>query len=307
MKRTLFFTALFICMLVSANADDLNVASFNIRLKTSVDATHNDAWDQRKDILCDLIRFQNFDVFGAQEVTNPQLKDMLERLPNYDYEGVGRDDGKEEGEYSPVFYNKTRFKKIEGGTFWLSETPEKVSFGWDAVCRRVCSYVHLKDLNTKKEFWFFNAHLDHKGVKARREGVKLMVKKIEEIANNTNNVIITGDFNVNQLSEAYETMLASGKMFDAYTQAETRFAPGGTFNGWDDNNFTESRIDHIFVGKGTKVSRYGILTYHYWFGNKLSDAELKAAPTGIKGEKREVHCPSDHYPITAWITLPAKK
>ncbi|HAE25149.1 MAG TPA: endonuclease [Prevotellaceae bacterium] len=308
MKRIYILLVLCIALSISAFAKkELNIGSYNIRLLTKVDYEHNDGWDQRRNILCDLIRFQNFDAFGAQEVTHPQLEDMLQRLPDYEYEGVGRDDGAQKGEYSPVFYNKTRFKKLGGGTFWLSETPDKVSFGWDAVCRRVCSYVHLKDKETKQEFWFFNAHLDHRGTTARKEAVKLIVAKIAELAGKTDNIVVTGDFNVSQFSEAYETMVGSQKLVDAYTVAKARFAPGGTFNGWDASNFTISRIDHIFVGKGTEVSRYGELTYHYWLGEKISDAEFRAAPTDIKAEKREVHCPSDHYPINAWITFPKKK
>ena len=307
MKRTFFLIITLLGISLCLFSKELNVGSYNIRLVTKADYEHNDGWEQRRDILCDLIRFQNFDAFGAQEVTHPQLQDILQRLPDYDYVGVGRDDGAKKGEYSPVFFNKKRFKKLENGTFWLSETPNEVSYGWDAVCRRVCSYVHLKDLETKQEFWFFNAHLDHVGTKARREGVKLIVAKIAELANNTDNVIVTGDFNVNQFSDAYETVIATGKLVDSYSIAEAKFAPGGTFNGWDASKFTISRIDHIFVGKGTKVSRYGILTNHYWLGEKLSDAEFKAAPKEIKAETREIHNPSDHYPICAWITFPKKR
>lgn len=306
MKRITLIFALVVLSLTS-KAQEVNVGSFNIRLLTDADTPHNDHWSQRRDMVCDLIAFMDFDAFGAQEVTNPQLVDMMERLPDYSYVGVGRDDGATAGEYSPVFYNSKRFVPLKSGTFWLSETPDEVSYGWDAVCRRVCSYVLLKDKQTKRQFWFFNCHLDHKGVVARRESVKLMLEKIHELAGDRANVVVTGDFNVNQFSEAYETMLSTGRLKDSYKAAEKRFAPGGTFNGWDAANYSPSRIDHIFVSSDAQVRRYGVLTFHYWMGENGADAVLKDAPSEIKSTKREVHQPSDHYPINARIIFNRKK
>ena len=305
--KKLFFSIIAAAICLQMSAQELNVASFNIRNNTPADYEHNDGWNQRVDILCDMIRFSAFDAFGAQEVKHQQLLDMLERLPEYAYMGVGRDDGATAGEYSPVFYNKEKFKCLGGGTFWLSETPDEISRGWDARLNRICSYAHLKDIKTKQEFWFFNCHLDHIGVIARRESVKVIIDKVNEIAGPKANVIITGDFNVNQFSEPAATILSTGRVIDSFAAAEKKFAPSGTFNSWSIDNYTSSRIDHIFVSSDAKVSRYGVLTYHYWFDQKKGNSKFVDAPKEIESEKREAHTLSDHYPINAFVSFPRKK
>jgi endonuclease/exonuclease/phosphatase family metal-dependent hydrolase len=247
-------------------------------------------------------------VFGLQEVKHNQLEDMLAGLPDYDYEGVGRDDGKQEGEYSPIFYKKERFKKLEGGTFWISETPEKVGVkGWDAALPRICSYVHLQDKVTKKRFWFFNLHMDHVGVEARREGAKLIAKKITEMCGKEP-AFVTGDFNVDQHNEAYRTIINTGVLEDSYELAEKKFATTGTFNSFDSNLFTESRIDHIFVTEHVTVNNYAVLTDGYWTPNEKSAKTRKgeAAPQEINFSEHQHRCPSDHYPIAAKITFKKK-
>lgn len=306
MKRILTVLAV-AALSLQALAQEVNIGSFNIRLLTKSDSEHNDHWEQRRDMVCELIAFLDYDAFGAQEVTNPQLVDMLERLPEYSYVGVGRDDGDTKGEYSPIFYNTDRFRLMESGTFWFSETPDEVSYGWDAACRRVCSYALFRDRHSRKQFWFFNAHLDHKGVEARRESVRLMLRKISELAGDEANVIVTGDFNVNQFSEAYETMLSTDSLVDAYAVAERRFAPGGTFNGWDAANYSQSRIDHVFVSSDAMVRRYGVVTAHYWLGENGGDVALRDAPSEIKSSKREVHMPSDHYPVCVKLEFTRRK
>ena len=180
--KKLFTLTLLAVASFSLWAQPLNVASYNIRMHSKVDYKNGDGWTSRRDIMCDLVAFSAFDIFGAQEVCHDQLEDMLSRLPDYGYIGVARDDGKTKGEYSPVFYRKERFEVLESGTFWLSETPNEVSFGWDAACRRVCSYGYFKDKLTKKKFWFFNTHMDHKGKVARVEGAKLVIAKIKELS-----------------------------------------------------------------------------------------------------------------------------
>ena len=250
--------------------------------------------------MCDLVAFSAFDIFGAQEVCHDQLEDMLSRLPDYGYIGVARDDGKTKGEYSPVFYRKERFEVLESGTFWLSETPNEVSFGWDAACRRVCSYGYFKDKLTKKKFWFFNTHMDHKGKVARVEGAKLVIAKIKELCGKDARVILTGDFNVAQNSPAYNTFAESGLLKDAYLLAPVKYAPAGTFNNFKVGTHSDKRIDHIFVA-GCDVQRYGILTYHYWSNQNGSESELRDAPKEISAEHRGVHLPSDHYPVQIFV------
>ena len=298
----------FLCVVMAlfaviASAQELNVASLNVRLLSSRDNKRHNGWDLRKGYLCDMINLEAFDVFGAQEVKKPQLDDMLAMLPDYRYVGVGRDDGATKGEYSPVFYRKDKFKLLDSGTFWLSETPDQVSKGWDGLCRRVCSWAYLQRKSDKTRFYFLSTHLDHKGKVAKMEGAKLIVKFIEEHCKGEN-VVIVGDFNVNQGSAPYNVFAKSGVLNDTYDIAKYRFAPTGTGHGFRPAWFTQRRIDHIFVSKGIKASRYGVLTYHYYRDiNAPEEAMETAAPKEIKGENREIHCLSDHYTIQSFITL----
>ena len=301
MKRLLTLT-IFAFAALSVMAQPLNVGSYNIRMHSKVDYKNGDGWTERREVMCDLVAYTAFDIFGSQEVCHDQLEYMLSRLPEYDYIGVARDDGKQKGEYSPVFYRRDRFELLDSGTFWLSETPDKVSYGWDAACRRVCSWGYFKDKLTKKKFWFFNTHMDHKGKVARVEGAKLVISKINQMCGKGAKVILTGDFNVAQDSPAYKTFAESGLLKDSYELAPVKFAPTGTFNSFKVANHTTKRIDHIFVSE-VNVLRYGVLTYHYWSTNNGTDAALTDAPKEIKAEHRGVHLPSDHYPVQIFVNL----
>ena len=301
--RKIFISVIMACFAIIASAQELNVASLNVRLLSKRDAQHHNGWNERKAYLCDMINLEAFDVFGAQEVKKPQLDDMLAMLPDYNYVGVGRDDGATKGEYSPVFYRKDKFKLLNSGTFWLSETPNKVSKGWDGQCRRVCSWAYLQRKSDKVRFYFLSTHLDHKGKVAKMEGAKLLVKFINENCNGEN-VVIVGDFNVAQGSEPYNVFAKSGVLNDTYDIAKYRFAPTGTFNAFEPRRYTDKRIDHIFVSNDIKVSRYGTLTYHYLRDIKAAQQDMgPAAPKEIKGENREVKCLSDHYAVQSFLTL----
>lgn len=302
MKRFLSLAA-FVAAAVCACAQSLNVASYNVRLLTDADYKSGNGWSQRVDCLCDVIRFSDFDIFGAQEVKYEQLSDMLYRLQDYDYVGVGRDDGAQGGEYSPVFYKKERFTLLDSGTFWLSETPDKVSKGWDARHRRVCSWGYFKDKVSRRKFWFFNLHMDHIGIVARRESAKLVVARIAEMCGKNASVILTGDFNVAQDNEIYGIFADCGFLKDSYEVAEFRFAPTGTFNSFKPQNFTTRRIDHIWVSDNARVDRYGVLTYHFWSSESGENSRLNDAPKEIKAEKRTVRLPSDHYPVNVFLSF----
>ena len=307
MKKCFILLAVML-MAFSVSAQDLVVGSYNIRNSNSGDTKNGNGWERRCPVICDQVEWVGFDVFGLQEVKHNQLEDMLAGLPDYDYEGVGRDDGKQAGEYSPILYKKERFKKLEGGTFWISETPEKVGVkGWDAALPRICSYVHLQDKVTKKRFWFFNLHMDHIGVEARREGAKLIAKKITEMCGKEP-AFVSGDFNVDQHNEAYRTILNTGILYDSYEVADKKFATTGTFNSFDSNLFTESRIDHIFVTEHVTVNNYAVLTDGYWTPNDKSGKSRKgeAAPQEINFSEHQHRCPSDHYPIAAKVTFKKK-
>ncbi|MDR2384826.1 MAG: endonuclease/exonuclease/phosphatase family protein [Tannerella sp.] len=261
-------------------AQKLTVATYNIRLYSQEDAKNGNGWEKRRQSVVDLIKFNDFDLFGSQEVFHNQLEDLLKGLPEYAYIGVGRADGKMGGEYSPVFYKKDKFKLLESGYFWLSETPETAgSFGWDAACERICTYGHFEEIKSGFKFWFFTTHFDHRGVTARRESAKMILSKVKEICGD-GQVVVTGDFNVNQFDESYLLLANSGVLWDSYVKSPVRLEPNGTFNGWKRDRYSDERIDHVFISKDFRVERYGILSNMYWSKND-SIARF----------------PSDHFPV----------
>lgn len=248
----------------------LTIATYNIRYDNPGDGLN--AWPNRKENVKALIRFHDFDIFGTQEGLINQIKG-LEEMNEYGRTGVGRDDGKDAGEHSAIFYKKNRFQLLQSGNFWLSETPGKPGKGWDAkCCNRICSWAKFKDLATKKEFYFFCVHFDHEGVEARRESGKLMVKKIKEIAQNAT-VICVGDFNSTPETEQINEMQTLLK--DAYKVTQSPpYGPEGTFNAFKFDAPMKHRIDYIFVSPSVAVQKYGVLT-----------------------DAKDQRYPSDHQPV----------
>src|SRR5690606_8318121 len=174
------------------------------------------------------------------------------------------EDGKEKGEHSAIFYKKDEFKLLDKGDFWLSETPDKPSLGWDATCcNRICSWVYLKHKKSKKKFYFFNVHFDHQGVIARVESSKLILQKIKEIAKGKP-VVLTGDFNGSQESDLYKILANSSLLNDTYELAEHPYSLNGSFNGFGRSLQKTDVIDHIFVTKDFQVARWGILSDSYY-------------------------------------------
>jgi endonuclease/exonuclease/phosphatase family metal-dependent hydrolase len=233
-------------------------------------------------------------------VLHVQLIDMQARLDGYDYIGVGRDDGKTQGEYEAIFYKRACLRLLDQGHFWLSETPDKPGLGWDAACVRICSWGKFAKMTATDDeaFFFFNLHMDHVGVVARREAAKLIVAKIREIAHDAP-VIVTGDFNVDQTNEIYSIFVESGILKDSYQAARLRFAENGTFNSFNVDLYTSSRIDHVFVSPGTQVDAYAVMTDGYWVpsldpGNMVKGHD---APQEIDFSRYARHLPSDHYPV----------
>jgi len=256
-----------------------NVASYNLRFDNPKDS--GNLWINRAPVVAALIRFHDFDVFGTQEGLKNQLDDITTALPGYTRYGVGRDDGKEKGEHSAIFFKKDKFRLLNQGDFWLSETPEKPGPGWDAKLNRICSWVLLQDIKSKKKCYFFNVHFDHQGVKARVESSKLILQKIKSIAGNQP-VVLTGDFNGDHNSEWYLEIADSGIMKDTYKLVDHPYANNGSFNSFGASAALQKNdiIDHIFVSKVFTVKRWGILTdsYHGKY-------------------------PSDHFPVMATISL----
>lgn len=260
MKKALIFIFLF-GYLIEGIAQELRVASFNIRLKTNSDV--GNMWDDRKGPVCDLIRFHEFDIFGIQEAFIEQVQDMQKHLTDYSYVGVGRDDGASKGEHSAIFYNNKRFKMLKNGTFWLSDSDtEKPNKGWDAALPRICTWGIFQDKKNGKKFIFMNTHFDHIGVEARRESAKQILSKAKEFAKDLP-LILTGDFNIDEKNEAYFTLANSGIVQDTYELAPMKYSPNSTFNGWGKSLKQNGRIDHIFITKPFKVLKFGILTDTY--------------------------------------------
>ena len=276
------------------------VGSYNIRYKNEGDSLKGNVWSKRCQVICDQLNFMSPDIFGAQEVLHVQLLDMLQGLDGYDCIGVGRDDGRQAGEYAAIFYKTDRLRLLDQGNFWISETPDRPGLGWDAACVRVCTWGRFaaQTATDDEAFCFFNLHMDHVGVVARREGAKLVVRKIREIAQGAP-VILTGDFNVDQNDEIYSIFTDSGLLKDSYLCSRLRFAENGTFNSFDTDLYTDSRIDHIFVSPAVGVESYGILTNSYWVPNDDSASKLKGrdAPQQIDLSKYTRRQPSDHYPV----------
>lgn len=244
-----------------SNAQHLTIGSYNIRLYTPRDT--GNLWETRAPVVASLIRFHDFDVFGTQEGFRHQLDDLRTALPQYAYYGAGRDDGKEKGEHSAVFYKKDRFRLLKKGDFWLSETPDKPSKGWDATCcNRLCSWVQLQDNQTKKKFFVFNVHYDHQGVTARKESSKLILERIKKIAGK-DPVILTGDFNGDHESEWYQALANSSLLNDTYRQAEHPYANSSSFNDWGRTDHRSDIIDHIFTTDHFQVLKWGLLTDTY--------------------------------------------
>ncbi|MEO5998956.1 MAG: endonuclease/exonuclease/phosphatase family protein [Chitinophagaceae bacterium] len=283
-------------------AQKLIVATYNVRYDNRGDSVAGNGWKQRCPIIADLIRFHDFDIFGTQEAKFNQLQDIQELLKGYARIGIGRDDGKEAGEFSAIFYKTEKFKLLKHGDFWMSTITDKPNKSWDAALPRICSWGQFQDIKTKHTFYFFNLHMDHIGVVARRESAKLVLDTIKKMAGNSP-TILTGDFNVDQNNESYTLLNTSGFVKDSYELSPIKFALNGTFNSFNINAKTDSRIDHIFLTKNFSVNRYGILTDSY--RAKLSDTTQTANSANFPREGRlgrfQAKLPSDHFPVMAEV------
>lgn len=318
MKKLFLFAILFLAIL-QLNAQQLLVGSYNIRYKNANDSLQGHVWSKRCQVICDQVNFMAPDIFGAQEVLYGQLQDMKQALDGYDYIGIGRDDGKRAGEHEAIFFKTDKIRLLDHGDFWLSETPEKPGLGWDAVCIRICTWGkfsvitpddgHRRGLFGRgpkpKEtvFYYFNLHMDHVGMVARREAAKLVVARIREIAQGAP-VVLTGDFNVDQTNEIYTIFTKSGLLQDSFDSARIRFAENGTFNAFKTEYYTTSRIDHVFVSPEMKVESYGVLTNSYWTPDE-TDETLKSldAPQEISFDNYIRRNPSDHYPVFVKVII----
>lgn len=259
---------------------NIKVMSFNIRYANEADGKH--AWKYRKERVANLISFYEVDLLGMQEALYEQVQYLDEQLSDFAWYGLGRDDGKQAGEFSPIFYRKSAFELLDKGTFWLSETPEKPSLGWDADIKRVVSWVKLRDKENDQDFYYFNTHFDHRGEKAREESAKLILERINKIAKGFP-VIVTGDFNASPDSKPYQVLTStSSGLKDALEISKLpHYGAMKSFSGFEVTpELPGDRIDYVFVNDKVEVLKHGILT-----------------------DAREGAYASDHLPVLAEVRL----
>lgn len=303
MKRH-YLTILFVLVLNALFGQEIRTGTYNIRRDAESDKSENNGWEKRKGPLSRLIAFHDFDILGTQEVMHNQLQDLLALLPDYSSIGVGRDDGGSKGEYSPIFYKRSRFKVLKQGYFWLSTTPDIPSKGWDAAFPRICTWGIFKDLQSGKQFLFVNSHFDHRGNLARKNSAELILNQIEVISKRHIPVIFTGDFNEDQNSATYKTIATSSQLKDAFTLATQPYLPTGTFNNFKVDVSTSSRIDHVFNSKEFLVKKYGVLTDSYHLEELGAEKyNPDTAPKEVYMVPSAAKLPSDHYPVFVLIAF----
>ena len=258
MKRTLLSVLAAVSLLAcSPSQTPLKVMTFNVRAGVAND--QENSWQYRRKAAADMILDQRPVVFGVQEAVDFQLDYFLEQCPMYQCVGVGREDGVNGGEHMSVFYDTTRIALLDWGTYWLSETPDVPSKGWDAACKRTATWTLLKDLSCNKEFFFVNTHLDHIGQEARRNGLALIVERIGKMNPDGFPMILTGDFNVCPDDPCLTDLRAM--MTDAWETAP-EIDEGPTWHDWGKGTDTR-HIDYIFYSGFSKCTSLVRLTKSY--------------------------------------------
>lgn len=250
--------------------------SFNIR-NGSEWAENEDgpyAWSNRKEAVVDMILKEAPDAIGMQEVLPHQLDYLSHALSGqYKYIGVGRDNGNRDGEIMCIFYRTDRLELLNQHTYWLSATPDSVSFGWDAACRRTVTIGHFRDLTTDSTFVYMNTHLDHMGKEARKNSILLLCALSEQCP--SPHVVIGGDMNSPLQDSIFIPFTQSG-LISARDIADTT-DHSDTYNAFGKG--ASAQIDHYFVRGWSKATTFRTLNGDYG-----------------------VPYISDHYPITTSLT-----
>lgn len=253
----------------------IKVMSYNIRLGSGQDG--NNSWEFRRPATIEMIKDQAPDIFGVQEALSYQLDFINDNCKKYASVGCGREDGISEGEHMSIYWNRKSVKMLKWGTFWLSETPEIPSKGWDARCKRTATWALMLDRKSGKRFYFVNTHLDHRGKEAQKKGLKLIVDRIDVINPEGYPMVLTGDFNINPDNPALtdlDSLMQSTRKVAEKTDAHN------TFNGWSD------------------VPNGRIIDYIYFKGFKKC-LEYQT----VKKQYLDIPFVSDHYPITALLAF----
>jgi len=259
-------------------APELSVMSFNLRYANTADG--DNAWTHRKDDVLALLDGYQPDVLGVQEATPVQMQELQDGLPGYANLGVGRD-ADNQGEFSAIFYAKDKLQLLEGDTFWLSETPDVPSKGWDAALNRICTWGKFRVQASGREFLAFNTHFDHVGVEARQQAARLILQKIEELNPQRLPVVLSGDFNLTE-NEAPIGLISAAMQDGFYHARGGHQGPTGTFQDFRTDITEPERIDYIFT---TGVA---VLTHTHLDERRRSDP---------------ARYPSDHFPVLAELKL----
>ncbi|MDX2284125.1 MAG: endonuclease/exonuclease/phosphatase family protein [Bacteroidia bacterium] len=259
----------------------LRVMSFNIRLNTASDGYN--AWPLRLDLVESMIRFHQADLLGVQEALPSQMDDLGRMLPDFERWGAARDTGAW-GEYSALWYRRSRLERLAGGTFWLSETPDQMSKGWDAALNRIATWAIFRDRLSGARVLCMNTHFDHRGEEARRQSAWLIRRRIRELNPEGLPVLLLGDFNSNPESEPYRILISPespGPLVDALNiSILPHHGPSSTWSGFSFPGQPGQRIDYLFVQGPVRVLRHGALS-ESWSGR----------------------FPSDHLPVLAEVLL----
>ena len=277
-KLLLILICIFLISNIFAQTENIKVMTYNIRCGYCEDSSDVNNWSKRKYFVAYLIKNHNPDLIGLQEAEMFQVKDLIEMLDEYDWYGVSREDGKEGGESNSILFRKNKFKVEEKKTLWLSETPEQVSKGWDAMFKRTVTIIKLKDLMSLKEFYYLNTHFDHVGEIARTESSRLLINEIAKYSADYP-IILSGDFNYTSSSEGYKIIMS--QLFDSKSISRTENVGGNiTFNGFGKDIHPDNKIDFIFVNDKVEVLNHTIDTTTF---------------NGLY--------PSDHYPVNSEIKV----
>lgn len=261
--------------------EPLLVMSFNVRYGTAKDGA--DAWPLRRGMLFDLIRRQNADLIGLQEALGFQIDEIIAASPAYAVVGVGRDDGRDEGEFAAILFRKDRFRVAEAGTFWLSDSPTVPgSTSWGNRITRICTWARFVDKDGRGVY-HYNVHLDHQSQPSRERSTVLLRGRIDTRQVAADPVIVTGDFNVGEANPAIATLTAPKEapaFVDTFRVLHPDADDAGTFSGFEFGNTGRDKIDYVLVQPGTEVLEAGIDRF-----------------------SRDNRYPSDHFPVTARIRL----
>lgn len=261
------------------NAQSIKVMTYNIRLDTPADGVNQ--WPNRIEKVAGIVQKYNPDIIGVQEALHHQLQDLIRLLPDYSYVGVGRDDGKEKGEYSAILYRNDRFGVLQQTTSWLSETPDVPgSKSWDAAITRVLTSVKFYDKVLKRDFVVLNTHFDHVGVQARYHSAAYLAGYVTGTRAEIIPVVVTGDFNFERTESAYDALLLDKHLFDTKPANDNT----GTYCGFEVGKMECKAIDYIFHTKEWILKNYLVIADH-----------------------DGTYYPSDHLPVMVEFELSAEE